>query len=66
MRQEVYVKFAEALAKKAGELKRDAVVKQAERVDTFLRSVGVVPSVKRSEQDARVDGFLRSIGVRGA
>ena len=66
MRQEVYVKFAEALTKKAGEMKRDTVVKQAERVDTFLRSVGVVPSVRRAEQAARVDGFLRSIGVRGA
>ena len=66
MRHEVYVKFAEALFHKAGELKRDAVVKQAARVDTFLRSVGVVPSVKRAEQAARVDGFLRSIGVRGA
>ena len=66
MRQEVYVKFAEALSKKAGEMKRDASVNQAERVDTFLRSVGVVPSVKRAEQDARVDRFLRSIGVRGA
>ena len=66
MRQEVYVKFAEAISKKYGELKRDAVVKQAERVDTFLRSVGVAPSVKRAEQDARVHGFLRSIGVRGA
>ena len=66
MRQEVYVKFAEALSKKAGEMKRDAVVKQAARVDTFLRSVGVVPSVKLAEQDARVNRFMRSIGVRGA
>ena len=66
MRQEVYVKFAEAISEKAGEMKRDAVVKQAERVDTFLMSVGVVPSVKLAEQDARVHGFLRSIGIRGA
>ena len=66
MRQEVYVKFAEALSKKAGEMKRDASVKQAERVDTFLRSVGVVPSVKMAEQEARVNGFLRRIGVRRA
>ena len=66
MRQEVYVKFAETLSKKAGDRKRYAAVKQAERVDTFLSSVGVVPYVKRAEQDARVDRFLRSIGVRGA